>query len=92
MARRLRAETRRWGELVASHDCNGPVVWVAFIRFMAHIPNALIMEVVRAYFSTWYLVKRTGNGATIARAFALPDSAGGAQTPIRRELSTDAIL
>jgi L-alanine-DL-glutamate epimerase-like enolase superfamily enzyme len=30
------------------------VVWVASIHLMTHIPNALIMEAVRAYYSTWY--------------------------------------
>ena len=30
------------------------MVWVASIHLMLHIPNALVMEVVRAYFSTWY--------------------------------------
>jgi L-alanine-DL-glutamate epimerase-like enolase superfamily enzyme len=30
------------------------VVWVASIHFMAHISNALVMEVVRAYYTTWY--------------------------------------
>ena len=39
---------------VAPHDCNGPVVWVASIHFMMHIPNALIMETVRAYTSGWF--------------------------------------
>ncbi len=53
-ARKIAALAEAWQRPVAPHDCNGPVVWVASIHFMAHIPNALIMEVVRAYFSTWY--------------------------------------
>jgi len=53
-ARKIAALAEAWQRPVAPHDCNGPVVWVASIHFMAHIPNALIMEVVRAYFTTWY--------------------------------------
>ena len=53
-----RARSQRWPKAyqrpVAPHDCNGPVVWVASIHLMLHIPNALVMEAVRAYFSTWY--------------------------------------
>jgi len=53
-ARKIAALAEAWQRPVAPHDCNGPVVWVASIHFMVHIPNALIMEVVRAYYSTWY--------------------------------------
>ena len=53
-ARKIAALAEAYQRPVAPHDCNGPVVWVASIQFMAHIPNALIMEVVRAYYSTWY--------------------------------------
>ncbi|MEI7969570.1 MAG: mandelate racemase/muconate lactonizing enzyme family protein [Betaproteobacteria bacterium] len=53
-ARKIAALAEAWQRPVAPHDCNGPVVWVASIHLMAHIPNALVMEVVRAYYSTWY--------------------------------------
>ncbi|HZP94033.1 MAG TPA: mandelate racemase/muconate lactonizing enzyme family protein [Burkholderiales bacterium] len=53
-ARKIAALAESWQRPVAPHDCNGPVVWVASIHLMVHIPNALIMEVVRAYYSTWY--------------------------------------
>jgi len=53
-ARKIAALAEAYQRPVAPHDCNGPVVWVASIHLMAHIPNALVMEVVRAYYSTWY--------------------------------------
>jgi galactonate dehydratase len=53
-ARKIAALAESYQRPVAPHDCNGPVVWVASIHFMLHIPNALVMEVVRAYFSSWY--------------------------------------
>lgn len=53
-ARKIAALAESWQRPVAPHDCNGPVVWVASIHLMMHIPNALVMEAVRAYYSTWY--------------------------------------
>jgi L-alanine-DL-glutamate epimerase-like enolase superfamily enzyme len=53
-ARKIAALAEAYQRPVAPHDCNGPIVWVASIHLMAHIPNALVMEVVRAYYSTWY--------------------------------------
>jgi galactonate dehydratase len=53
-ARKIAALAESYQRPVAPHDCNGPVVWAASIHFMLHIPNALIMEAVRAYYSTWY--------------------------------------
>ncbi len=53
-ARKIAALAEAYQRPVAPHDCNGPVVWVASVHLMTHIPNALIMEVVRAYYSTWY--------------------------------------
>ncbi len=53
-ARKIAALAEAWQRPVAPHDCNGPVVWVASIHFMAHISSALVMEVVRAYYTTWY--------------------------------------
>jgi L-alanine-DL-glutamate epimerase-like enolase superfamily enzyme len=53
-ARKIAALAEAYQRPVAPHDCNGPVVWAASIHLMTHIPNALIMEVVRAYYTTWY--------------------------------------
>jgi len=53
-ARKIAALAESSQRPVAPHDCNGPVVWVASIHLMMHIPNALVMEAVRAYFTTWY--------------------------------------
>ena len=50
-ARKIAALAESYQRPVAPHDCNGPVVWVASIHFMLHIPNALVMEAVRAYFT-----------------------------------------
>ena len=39
---------------VTSHDCIGPVaVWSA-AHLMLHVPNALVVETVRAFYNGWY--------------------------------------
>jgi L-alanine-DL-glutamate epimerase-like enolase superfamily enzyme len=53
-ARKIAALAEAYQRPVAPHDCNGPVVWVASLHLMLHVPNALVMEAVRAYYSTWY--------------------------------------
>lgn len=53
-ARKIGALAESYQRPVAPHDCNGPIVWVASMHLMMHIPNALIMEAVRAYYTTWY--------------------------------------
>jgi L-alanine-DL-glutamate epimerase-like enolase superfamily enzyme len=39
---------------VAPHDCTGPIVLVASTHLSMNLPNALIQETVRAYYSGWY--------------------------------------
>ncbi len=39
---------------VAPHDCTGPVVLAASAHLSINLPNALIQETVRAYYTGWY--------------------------------------
>jgi galactonate dehydratase len=39
---------------VTTHDCIGPVALWAAAHLMMHIPNAMIMEMVRGYVDGWY--------------------------------------
>lgn len=39
---------------VCSHDCIGPVAAWSAAHLLLHIPNAMIMETVRAYYLGWY--------------------------------------
>jgi len=43
-----------FGLPVAPHDCTGPVVWMASVHLSLNAPNALIQEMVRAFFTGWY--------------------------------------
>lgn len=36
------------------HDCTGPVVLTASTYLSVNLPNALIQETVRAYYTGWY--------------------------------------
>ncbi len=40
---------------IAPHDCTGPVVLAASTHLAVNLPNALIQETVRAFYTTWYL-------------------------------------
>lgn len=39
---------------VAPHDCTGPVVLIASTHLSVNVPNAMIQESVRAYYTGWY--------------------------------------
>jgi galactonate dehydratase len=39
---------------VAPHDCTGPVVLAASTHLSCNVPNALIQESVRAFYTGWY--------------------------------------
>ncbi len=39
---------------VTSHDCIGPVALWSAVHMMLHVPNAMIVETVRAYTNGWY--------------------------------------
>ena len=39
---------------VTSHDCIGPVALWSAVHMMLHVPNAMIVETVRAYYDGWY--------------------------------------
>ena len=39
---------------IATHDCTGPVNFTVNVHLAINVPNTLIQEFVRAYYSTWY--------------------------------------
>jgi L-alanine-DL-glutamate epimerase-like enolase superfamily enzyme len=45
---------------IAPHDCTGPVVLTASVHLALNCPNALVQEVVRAFYSDWYRELVTG--------------------------------
>jgi galactonate dehydratase len=53
-ARKVAALAEAFERPVAPHDCTGPVVYAAATHLSMHLPNAMIQESVRAYWSGWY--------------------------------------
>jgi galactonate dehydratase len=53
-ARKIAALAEAFERPVAPHDCTGPVVYTAATHLSLHLPNALIQESVRAFWSGWY--------------------------------------
>jgi galactonate dehydratase len=39
---------------IAPHDCTGPLAWAACTNLSLNVPNALVQESVRAFYSGWY--------------------------------------
>jgi galactonate dehydratase len=52
--RKIAAMAEAWHLPVAPHDCVGPVTLTANVHLAVNAPNALIQEIVRASFSSWY--------------------------------------
>ena len=78
-ARKIAALAEAYQRPVAPHDCNGPVVWVASIHLMLHIPNALVMEAVRAYYSVKKISTETRKSSRV-HLWAFRSGAGHAST------------
>ena len=53
-ARKIAAMAEAWQVPVAPHDCTGPVLLTASVHQSLNAPNALIQEVVRAFYYDWY--------------------------------------
>ena len=68
-----------FGLPVAPHDCTGPVVWMASVHLSLNAPNALIQEMVRAFFTGWYTELVSGlpvvENGTVRLGATAPDSA-----------------
>ena len=39
---------------IAPHDCTGPILLCAAVHLSVNVPNALVQEVVRAFYHGWY--------------------------------------
>lgn len=66
---------------VAPHDCTGPVVLTASTHLSINLPNALVQETVRAFYTGWYkeLVTRL---PTVAEGYVSPPEGPGLGTEL----------
>src|SRR5262245_13809847 len=53
-ARKVAALAEAFERPVAPHDCTGPVAYTAATHLSMHLPNAMIQESVRAFWTGWY--------------------------------------
>jgi galactonate dehydratase len=61
---------------ICTHDCIGPVAAWSSAHMLLHIPNAMIMETVRAYYLGWYNDVMTEPLPVVNGMCALPDKPG----------------
>ncbi len=75
---------------ITSHDCIGPVALWSAVHLMLHIPNAMIVETVRAYYDGWYNEVMTepisirDGMITLGDKPGLGDGAAGSSAPAPR--------
>lgn len=53
-ARKIAAMAEAWHRPVAPHDCTGPVIFAASVHHVINATNALVQEVVRAFYYGWF--------------------------------------
>ena len=53
-AKKIAAMAEAHQRPVATHDCGGPVAFAVDVHLSISLPNAMIQEFVRAYYSSWY--------------------------------------
>lgn len=53
-SRRIASLAEAYEIPIAPHDCVGPVSLAVDVHLSAHLPNTLVQEVVRAFYSGWY--------------------------------------
>ncbi len=52
--RKIAAVAEAYQRPIAPHDCQGPVVQAASVHMSLALPNVLVQESVRAFYSGWY--------------------------------------
>ena len=70
---------------VAPHDCTGPVVFTASTHLSVNLPNALVQESVRAYYTGWYKELVTAL-PTVADGYVAPPEGPGLGTELLPDL------
>ena len=53
-AKKIAAMAEAYHLPVAPHDCTGPVLLTASVHLSMNCPNALVQEIVRAFYYDWY--------------------------------------
>lgn len=75
-ARKIAGMGEAWKVPVAPHDCTGPVVYGASSHLSLHLPNALVQESVRAFYTGWYREIADGLPLVANGLISVPDRPG----------------
>jgi L-alanine-DL-glutamate epimerase-like enolase superfamily enzyme len=81
-ARKIAGMAEAYKLPIAPHDCTGPVVWTASVHLSVSLPNAVIQEAVRAYYTGWYREVLEAV-PSIEKGFAAPPEGAGLGTRLR---------
>ena len=71
---------------VAPHDCTGPVLLTASVHLAMASPNALVQEVVRAFYFGWY-GEMVDELPKLENGFITPTEAPGLGIKLKRGLA-----
>ncbi|MBI1397329.1 MAG: mandelate racemase/muconate lactonizing enzyme family protein [Betaproteobacteria bacterium] len=53
-SRKIATMAEAWALPLAPHDCTGPILLTASVHLSLNSPNALVQEMVRAFYYDWY--------------------------------------
>ena len=53
-SKKIASMAEAWALPVAPHDCTGPILLTASVHLALNCPNALVQEMVRAFYYDWY--------------------------------------
>lgn len=90
-AKRIATMAETYHLPVAPHDCTGPVTLLASVHLCINVPNALIQETVRAFYTGFYPTLVTAL-PRIEAGFIYPPEGPGLGTALRPELFTRSDL
>ena len=77
-ARKIAALADTYHRPVAPHDCSGPVAFMACVHLSLSVPNALVQESVRSFYTGWYRELVTAT-PVIENGWILPPEGAGAR-------------
>lgn len=84
-ARKIAAMADAYHLPVAPHDCTGPINLAVGVHFGVSQPNAVLQEVVRAYYTDWYQEIAT-ELPELERGFMRPTESPGIGTTLQPEM------
>lgn len=84
-AKKIASLAETYHRPIAPHDCSGPVALMACIHLSLNVPNILVQETVRAFYTGWYKELVT-NLPNIQNGHAYPPEGPGLGTDILSEV------